>query len=141
MAAIHTSTDLLTTTLYRLLAQPELIQPLREEAARVIGTSGWTKQALQELRLLDSLLKETQRLQTGGALVMNRVALKDVELPDGIVIKKGEQMAISSHLMLSPNFYDDPMNFEPWRYAKRRDDPKLTNKSHLVSTSADHTGR
>ncbi|QIW94709.1 hypothetical protein AMS68_000227 [Peltaster fructicola] len=140
MAAIHTSTDLLTSTLYRIFANPELVQPLREEMTRVLGSMGWTKQALQELRLMDSLLKETQRLQATGALVMSRVALDDVELPGGIIIKKGEQMAISTHLMQSPNFYEDPDKFEPWRFAKRREDPKLMNKSHLVSTSVEHTG-
>lgn len=140
MAAIHTSTNLLCEALYRLLVQPELIQVLRKEAIEVIGNNGWTKQALQQLRMSDSLLKECQRLQPGSALVMSRVAVKDVELPGGITIKKGEQMAISTHLMQSPNFYDNPTKFQPWRFAERRDDPALANKSHLVSTSIEHTG-
>lgn len=140
MAAIHTSTDLLTTTMYRLFANPELVQPLRDEITRVLGAMGWTKQALQELRLMDSIFKETQRLQAAGSLVMNRVAIADVELPGGIKLKKGDVMAISTHLMQSGNFYDDPLKFDPWRFAKRREDPKMMNKSHLVSTSVEHTG-
>lgn len=140
MAAIHTSTDLLTQTLYNICAYPELVQPLREEIIRVIGASGWTKQALQELRLMDSLLKETQRIQASGGLVMNRVALADVDLPGGVRIKKGQHIAVSTHLMKDPNFYDNPSKFDPYRFAKRREDPALANKSHLVSTSIEHTG-
>lgn len=139
MTAIHTSTDLLTESMYKMCAHPEVLPVLREEIATVIGQLGWTKQALSELRHLDSLLKETQRL-TGGGLVMSRVALADVHLPNHVTIKKGEQMAISSHLMLDPQYYSEPEKFDPFRYVKRRKDPALANKSHLVSTSLDHTG-
>lgn len=64
MAAIHTTTDMLTQVIYDLCQHPELIQPLREEAIAVLqGEGGWKRTALYKLKLMDSVLKETQRLK------------------------------------------------------------------------------
>lgn len=61
--AIHTTADLVTQTLYDILQHPELIQPLREEAIQVIGEGGWKKTSLYNMKLMDSVLKESQRLK------------------------------------------------------------------------------
>lgn len=62
VAAIHTTSDFITEALYDICAYPEYIEPLREEMLRVIGDQGWKKTSLQEMKLLDSFLKESQRL-------------------------------------------------------------------------------
>lgn len=61
--AIHTTTDLLLTTMIRIAQNPELFQPLREEIVRAFTTHGLQKTALSDLRLLDSVTKESQRLK------------------------------------------------------------------------------
>ncbi|KAK1462967.1 p450 monooxygenase [Colletotrichum cuscutae] len=61
--AIHTTADLVTQTLYDILQHPELMQPLREEAIQVIGEGGWKKTSLYNMKLMDSVLKESQRLK------------------------------------------------------------------------------
>jgi len=48
--------------LYRLLANPEYIEPLREEVDAVIEEEGWTKGGIDKLHKMDSFLRETQRL-------------------------------------------------------------------------------
>jgi len=48
--------------LYRLLANPEYIEPLREEADAVIKEEGWTKAGIDKMYKIDSFLRETQRL-------------------------------------------------------------------------------
>jgi len=63
IAAIHTTSDLLGQALLNLGAHPEMMSPLRKEAVEVLGRHGWKKVALAELRILDSFLKETQRLK------------------------------------------------------------------------------
>ena len=63
MAAIHTTSDLLCQTILNLCANPELFEPLRKEVVAVMQKHGWRKLALTELRLLDSVLKETQRIK------------------------------------------------------------------------------
>lgn len=50
-----------THALYDILSHPEHIPALRTEAERVIGTHGWTKDAIDRLELLDSFLRESQR--------------------------------------------------------------------------------
>jgi hypothetical protein len=48
--------------LYRLLANPEYIEPLREEVDAVIKEEGWTKAGIDKMHKIDSFIRETQRL-------------------------------------------------------------------------------
>ncbi|TLS22683.1 uncharacterized protein PpBr36_06765 [Pyricularia pennisetigena] len=63
LVAIHTTTDLLTQALIDLARYPEFVAPLRQEVIEVLGTHGLTKMAFQKLNLMDSCLKESQRLR------------------------------------------------------------------------------
>lgn len=71
---------------------------------------------------------------------MHREALVDVELPGGVVVKKGERTGISSHRMWLAEEYQDPDKFDAYRFLERRKQPGYENKSLLVSTSHDHLG-
>lgn len=62
-AAIHTTSDLLTWTLLQLAANPEAIKALRQEMLEVLPAYGWNKTSLYHLKLLDSAIKEAQRLK------------------------------------------------------------------------------
>jgi len=63
VAAIHTTTDLLTYTMYCLLQNPEYIQPLRDEIVSVVSGNGLRHECLYKLKLMDSVVKEAQRLK------------------------------------------------------------------------------
>lgn len=63
MAAIHTTTDMTTWLLLCLAETPEAIEPLRNEIVQVLSTHGWKKTSLYNLKLLDSAMKESQRLK------------------------------------------------------------------------------
>ena len=63
MAAIHTTTDLLTETMQNIMLHPELVLELREEIVNVLSADGWKKTSLYNLKLLDSVIKESQRLR------------------------------------------------------------------------------
>lgn len=60
--AIHTSSDLLSKIILLLAREPELMDPLREEMIRVLKQDGWSKTSLYNMKLLDSTMKEAQRL-------------------------------------------------------------------------------
>lgn len=63
IGAIHSSTDNLSKAVVKLCEIPEIVAPLREEITKVLdSTGGWSKLALYRMRLLDSFLKEVQRL-------------------------------------------------------------------------------
>lgn len=63
IVAIHTTSDLLQTTMLGIARHPELFAPLREEAVRVLGSHGLTKLAMYDLKLMDSVIKEAQRIK------------------------------------------------------------------------------
>ena len=63
VAGIHTTTDLATQTLLDIAQHPEIIEPLRQEITSVLRDAGWTKKGLYEMKLLDSVIKESQRVK------------------------------------------------------------------------------
>lgn len=63
LAAIHTTSDMLTQVLYDLCGKEDIIQALRQEVIDVFQDEGLGKTTLQKLKLMDSVLKESQRLK------------------------------------------------------------------------------
>lgn len=62
LAAIHTTSNLLTNIMYDLAAYPEYFQPLREEICAVAAEDGVLKKtSLLKFKLMDSIMKESQR--------------------------------------------------------------------------------
>jgi Cytochrome P450 len=51
-----------THALYDLAANPQYIQPLREEVEENLTEKGWTKAAMDKMWKVDSFLKESMRL-------------------------------------------------------------------------------
>jgi len=47
--------------LYRLLENPEYIEPLRQEVEAAVAEEGWTKAGMDKMHKIDSLIRETQR--------------------------------------------------------------------------------
>jgi cytochrome P450 len=62
-AAIHTTTDLFTQTLLDICGREDLIREMREEIVAVVQAEGWKKTTLYKLKLMDSVIKECQRLK------------------------------------------------------------------------------
>lgn len=63
LVAYHTTSDLLMETLFNLCQHPELLKPLREEIVTVLSEEGLKKTSLNNLKLMDSVIKESQRLR------------------------------------------------------------------------------
>jgi cytochrome P450 len=62
--ALHTTTDLLTQVILDLSTQPDLIAALRQEIISVKPQqNGWKNASLNQLLLMDSAIKESQRLK------------------------------------------------------------------------------
>ncbi|KAI0201193.1 cytochrome P450 [Astrocystis sublimbata] len=140
MAAIHTTSDLLNQTLQNLVQRPELISDLRREIIEVLQNEGMTKAALYNLKLMDSVLKETQRLKPIKMTTMHRLALADVTLSDGTVIPKGTKCAVRSTRRLDADVYENPEEFDGARFMRLRETPDKSNQAHLVATSTESLG-
>lgn len=65
LAAIHTTTEMVSGLISDLCANPEYFEPLRSEVTTVLGDKGWSKKALHDLKLMDSAMKESQRHHFG----------------------------------------------------------------------------
>lgn len=64
IVAYHTTSDLLSETLVNLCRYPDTFKALREEIVTVLSEEGGlTKAALYNLKLMDSVIKESQRLR------------------------------------------------------------------------------
>lgn len=63
LAAIHTTTDLLTQVLTRISQNRDILEPLRNEMKSAFGDEGWSKTSLHKMKLLDSVIKESQRMK------------------------------------------------------------------------------
>lgn len=66
VAAIHTTSDLMTQVILDLASHPDVLAELRAELVDVLGSEGWKKTALYGLKKLDSCIRETQRLKPIG---------------------------------------------------------------------------
>ena len=65
-AAVHTTGDMMTKVVSALCENPKLIQPLREEIISIVSEHGWREASLHKMTLLDSVLKESQRIEPLG---------------------------------------------------------------------------
>ncbi|KAF5720980.1 ent-kaurene oxidase [Fusarium mundagurra] len=140
IVAYHTTSDLLAETLLNLCQYPELLQELREEIVTVLtAEGGLTKAAMYNLKLMDSVIKESQRMRPILLGTFKRIAIADVTLPNGDIFKKGSKIIGNMSHMWDSDTYDNALKFDPYRFVKMRQtgDDK---KAHLVSTSIEHLG-
>ncbi|KAI9658578.1 MAG: hypothetical protein M1821_002138 [Bathelium mastoideum] len=139
-AAIHTTSDLLTKILHRLCAHPELFQPLREEMIAVLSKEGWKKTSLYQMRLLDSTLKETQRLDPPAHTSFARVASDPIPLPDGRTVPRGAFIRVAQDGALDPSVFPSPTTFDPTRFLRLRALPGQENNWQFVTPAPETLG-
>jgi cytochrome P450 len=139
LAAIHTTTEATAQALIDVCRNPDAVQPMREEIIAVISENGWTKAALQKLRLMDSFLKESSRYSPMNTMSMNRFAMREFELSDGTVIPKGSRLMVAGAYQ-DPAHYKDPEKFDAFRFANKRLEAGQANMWGHVTTTASHMG-
>ncbi|KAK7423219.1 hypothetical protein QQZ08_009115 [Neonectria magnoliae] len=140
VAALHSTTDFFTQVMFDIANSPDLVEPLRKEVISVLGESGWSKHSLYKLKLMDSVLKESQRLKPISIASMRRMTTADVKLSDGTVLPKNKLTLVSAHKHWDPESYENPDQFDGHRFYKMRQEPGKENKAQLVSVSPDHMG-
>jgi len=140
-AAIHSTSQTTTQVLYRLLANPEYIEPLRQEVEAVVAEEGWTKAAMDKLHKIDSFLKETQRVDGLTILVMSRIALRPFTFSNGVTIPAGTLVTIpASAVHTDEKIYPNPDEFDGFRFAELRESEgdSTTSRYQAVSSSTEH---
>lgn len=66
LAAIHTTTEMITRAMMQCCRTPEIVDELREEMVRVLKEDGWAKTTLYKMKLLDSFMSEVSRCYPMG---------------------------------------------------------------------------
>jgi cytochrome P450 len=84
VAALHTTTEMNSQCLLFAAQHPEVVAALREEMVQVLREGGWAKTTLYKLKLLDSFIKECQRLHGPSTNSMIRVCQAPVTLSTGL---------------------------------------------------------
>ncbi|KAJ5286667.1 hypothetical protein N7478_002353 [Penicillium angulare] len=138
LAAIHTTSNLLTNIMYDLAAYPEYIQALRDEIAAVIAEDGTLKKtSLLKLKLMDSVMKESQRTNPVSLTSLNRLALKEIPLSDGTVIPKGALIAVSAHVNTDESIYHNADKYDGYRFLKKRQEAGHEHRHQFVTTTTE----
>ncbi|KAL4931767.1 cytochrome P450 [Aspergillus undulatus] len=140
LASIHTTSDLVSQTIFNLASRPSLLNDLRKEVVSVIGQYGWVKTAIYQLKLMDSVLKETQRLKPISIGTMVRTTTSPVVFSDGLEVPPHTRTLVSCHNMWSDSVHKDASEFDGYRFLKLRQLPGQENWTQLVSTSNNHLG-
>ncbi|KAL4819696.1 cytochrome P450 [Aspergillus spinulosporus] len=123
-AAVHTTSDMMTKVVAALCEHRELLQPLREEIVAVVKEYGWGEAALAKMVLLDSVLKETQRLEPLASFTLSRIAREPIVLNDGTRIPKGAQVRLTTDNMWNSSVYPDAAKFDGYQFVKLREQEK-----------------
>ncbi|KAI1760692.1 cytochrome P450 [Hypoxylon sp. FL1150] len=140
MVAIHTTSDLLQQFIVDLAQHPETLQQIRHEVVKQLQAGGLTKESLHKMPLLDSAIKETQRLKPIQFLLLRRRAQEDIQFSNGLYLKKGTRTWIDTSRMRDPAAYENPEEWDATRFLKLRSQPGRTNEAYLVSPGPDHFG-
>src|SRR3954471_3941315 len=122
MAAHDTSTSTATTMAYHLAENPEWQDRCRDESDR-LGDGPVDIESLEKLESLDLVMNESMRLVTPVQWAMRR-AVRDTDLL-GYHIPKGTNVIAYPGLNHRlPEFWTDPMTFDPDRFAEPRSEHK-----------------
>ncbi|KAM0433776.1 hypothetical protein ACHAQK_008998 [Fusarium lateritium] len=140
LLAIHTTYDLLQQTMIDLGRNTQYIEPLRREVVDLLAAEGWKKTTLFKMKLLDSAIKETQRLKPGSIVAMRRYVTEDMALSNGLVLKRGTRLNIDNRRLEDPKVYEDPTSYNPYRFFNMRSEDGKDHAAQLVSTSSNHLG-
>lgn len=112
------------SSLYDIVGHcPEVIPDLRSDIHSALTTSGgvMTAQALYNMKLLDSVMRESQRMNPFNVVRMQRVTLKPIRFSDGTTVPAGVDLAIPAIVPLRDSeTYVNPELFDPYRFAQLR---------------------
>ncbi|KAI0148188.1 cytochrome P450 [Hypoxylon sp. NC0597] len=138
LVAYHTTTDLLKQFMIDLAYHEECMQPVREEVIQLLRAEGMSKTSFYKMQLLDSGLKETQRMKPIEHIMLRRLVLDDVRLSNGLLLKKGTRTLVDSRAMRNPAVYENPDEWDITRFVKLRSQPGGAASAQLVSPTVNH---
>ncbi|KAI9447172.1 cytochrome P450, partial [Lactarius psammicola] len=138
-AAIHTTSITFTNVLYRLLSNPEYVEPLRHDVETAVAEEGWTKAGVDKMHKVDSFLRETQRLDSLDDVALFRLALRPFTFSNGVTVPAGTLIAAPiGAIHRDGEAFSNPEEFDGFRFAKLRERDGNVVACQALSTSAEN---
>ncbi|KAI0287733.1 cytochrome P450 [Russula brevipes] len=140
-ASVHSTALTFTQTFYRLLSNPQYIEPLRQEVEAVVAEEGWTKAGMDKMHKLDSFLRETQRVDGLTILLVNRLVLRPFTFSNRVTIPAGTLIGLPvSAAHRDDRTFPNPNEFDGFRFSKLRESEgdTVTGRYQASSTSSGH---
>jgi len=140
-AALHSTAMSFTHALFEVAANPEYATLLRNEAETVFQEARgvWTKDAIAQLRVTDSVLKEALRVYGANATSLFRKAMVDITFSDGTFIPKGTLvLAAAHHVQFNKTSYPDPEVFNPIRFVEPETDEENGVSQSMTTLRVDY---
>ncbi|KAF6785036.1 cytochrome p450 [Colletotrichum sojae] len=145
VGAIHTTSSVLTQTIFELAAHTDYISELRKEAidtlAKLDGV--FSKAALSEMHKLDSFIQEAHRLNSPNLTSVQRLATQDVTLSDGTFLPKGTKLEFPAYAFhLDDDLHENAAQFDGFRFFRKRQEAGegVGGKHHYVGVRKDMLG-
>jgi len=147
-----------TQVLYRLLDNPEYIEPLRREVEAIVAEDGWTKAAMDKMYKIDSFIRETQRIDVGGICLsapsvapqllmlarkvgVTRRTVRPFTFSNGVTIPAGTLVSLPLRAVhRDGETYPNPEEFDGFRFSKLREQESdaTVAKHQTISTSLEY---
>nr|UGT01491.1 P450 monooxygenase [Claviceps purpurea] len=123
MAVVHTTAMASTHILFDLISDEDLKEKLREEQNQILK-QGWKnitqQEAMLSMRKLDSLMRESQRINPVGEFTFRRIVRQPITLSDGFQLHPGQQIAIAAKCINSDrDLIPDADVFKPLRWTEQ----------------------
>jgi cytochrome P450 len=130
VAGHETTANATTWSLYLLARNPEIQRALREQVGAAVGTRAITFADLPKIPLALEIFKESMRLYPPAYIVV-REPIEDLEVGDGIKVKKGELIAMCEWVLhRDPRYFPDPLRFDPSRFSPENE-PKIPKYAYF----------
>jgi sterol 14-demethylase len=121
----HTSSTTSAWCILELANRPDIIKAVRQEMIDKLGSLQveFTYDNLEDLTLLENVVKETLRLHPPIFNMMRRVVSdKMVYEKSGLEIPKGNFLCAAPGVtQIDPTYFNNPMKWEPYRWVDKTD--------------------
>ncbi|KGO48671.1 Cytochrome P450 [Penicillium expansum] len=127
--------------LAELVSRPELVNELRDEVDEVLSNGLLPQTTLTELRKMDSVMRESSRVNPFSLLVLFRRLLTNVKLSIGPELPAGSLLCVDAHhIHNDEDLWEDPDTFDPMRFLKLRERDGVDSRHQFTSLGKDSPG-
>ncbi|KAJ5427436.1 hypothetical protein N7491_007878 [Penicillium cf. griseofulvum] len=122
---------MLTQMIFQVLWCSDHLEPMRKEVQSAVQEHGWTDKMLNNIPLVDSFLRETNRLHPNGVVTAARTVMnKPFQFHDGTTLPVGARIAFPARaIMCDDDNFENPYEFDGFRFARlARDESSVSEK-------------